>query len=185
MLLIPTLLCPKSWESMSGDESRRFCSYCKQHVHNLAALTAQERLNLLASPAASICSRYQLAIRRPAKGKKESYLRHLAKYGAGVAITGSVLLVLWEMEERAEGQKFYRTAAALPTPTHRAMPGDYYEEHRVYALGDVALPAKRPAKIEPGTPESSPSDHVDLKLDPAEIDRLIKEAKSGASQTGR
>ena len=169
---------------MSGDETRRFCSYCKKHVHNLAALSAQERLTLLSSPAASICSRYQLAIRRPAKGKKESYLKHLAKYGAGVAVTGSVLLVLWEMEERAEGQKFYRTAASQAY-LHGEMPRDYYEEHRVHALGDVALPAKPPAKIEPGTPESSPPDHVDLQLDPAEINRLIEEAKSGAPQTGR
>src|SRR4051794_3915674 len=108
MLLIPTLLCPKSWESMSGDENQRFCSYCKKHVHNLAALSVSERLALLSSPASSICSRYHVALRRPTKGNEDSYYRHLAKYGAGVALTGSVLLVLWEMQGRAEPERFYR-----------------------------------------------------------------------------
>jgi len=184
MLLIPTLLCPKPWESMSGDESRRFCSYCKKHVHNLVALTAQERLNLLSSLAASICSRYQLAIRRPARGKKESYLRHLAKYGAGVAITGSVLLVLWEMEAQAEGRNFYRTAAASPDSLYRQMPPDYYAEHQVRTLGMIAMPPQPPDKILPGKSASGPPDHVDLHLDPIEVERLLNEAGPVAPQTG-
>jgi hypothetical protein len=184
MLLIPTLLCPKSWETMSGDETRRFCSYCNKHVHNLAALSAQERLSLLSSPAASICSRYQLAIRRPAKGKKQSYLMHLAKYGVGVALTGSVLLVLWEMEEQAEKQKFYRTATDRRLQQHREMPAELYEEHRVYMLGAIALPPQSPARIEPGKIESNPPDHVYLKLDPIEINRLIEATKPSAPKSG-
>lgn len=177
MLLIPTLLCPKSWEAMSGNETQRFCSHCKKHVHNLTALSVSERLALLSSPAASICSRYQVAIRRPAKGKEESYYRHLLKYGAGVALTGSVLLVLWEMHERAEKKSYYR-AAGTGHPTHCIMPIDYYEEHEVFMLGAM-IPIQSPPDITEITapPPDAPPQHIDLKLDPAEIDRLIKQTK--------
>src|SRR3954462_8006020 len=106
MLLVPTFFCPKPWEGMSGNETQRFCRYCKKHVHNLEALPVKERLALLASPAASICSRYQLAIRRPAKGHEESYRMHLLKHGAGVVLIGSVLLVLWEMHAQAAKETY-------------------------------------------------------------------------------
>ena len=178
MLLIPTLLCPKSWETMSGDETQRFCSYCKKHVHNLAALSVSERLALLSSPAASICSRYQVAIRRPAKGKEASYYRHLLKYGAGVALTGSVLLVLWEMHNQAEKECYYR-AAGMVHSTHCIMPGDYYEEHQVVLLGKIAMPETFPNGTEiTAPPPDSPPEHIDLKLDLKEIDRLINQTKA-------
>ncbi len=177
MLLIPTLLCPKAWETMSGDETRRFCTYCKKHVHNLEALSVRERLALLSSPAASICSRYKVAIRRPARGKEESYLRHLVKYGAGVALTGSVLLVLWEMHDQAKKQVYYRTAASR---SHCAMPGEFFEEHAVHLLGDIMV-APTPGNEEvPGPDEPEVPRQVDLKLDPAGIDRLLNQTRPEA-----
>src|SRR5207244_2805169 len=97
-LLIPTFFCPKAWEGMTGNEATRHCSYCNKHVHNLDALSVSERLALLSSPAAQVCARYRVAIRRPVKGREKSYYRHLLKYGAGVALSGSVFLVLWEIE---------------------------------------------------------------------------------------
>lgn len=161
---------------MAGDETQRFCSYCKRHVHNLSALTVSERLALLTSPAASLCSRYKIAVRRPFKGKEKSYFRHLIKYGAGVALTGSVLLVLWEIHGRAEQETFYRTAP-LRGRFHCAMPNNLFEEHEIITLGMIAVPPETDAadKIDP--PESnSPPSHIDLKLDPVEIDRLIDQS---------
>lgn len=176
MLLIPTLLCPKSWESMSGNEAQRYCTYCQKHVYNLAALTAAERVALLTSPAASICSRYRVAIRRPVKGKEESYHRHLLKHGAAVALVGSVLLVLWEMHERASPQRCYRTGGARCSPTCD-MPKDLYHEHQVLFVGDIVSPKEvgefLPDELRPQTPP----DHVDLLLDPVAVDRLIELAK--------
>ncbi len=170
MLLIPTLLCPKSWESMSGDETRRFCTYCKKHVHNLAALSSNERLALLSSPAASICSRYRVAIRRPVKGMEAPYLQHLVKYGAGVALTGSVLLVLWEMHGQTEQQKYYRTG----TGANCAMPKNLYTEHRSQLLGEMYVRPRPAPKSEPANPETvSTPTHLDLHLDSAVIDALI------------
>lgn len=175
MLLIPTLLCPKPWETMSGDETRRFCSYCKKHVHNLSALTVSERLALLASPAASICSRYKIAVRRPVKGKEESYFRHLAKYGAGVALASSVLLVLWEMHGRAEQGKYYRTAAA-EGKFHCTMPNDAFEEHEIIVMGLPVLSDLDAAAESDPLESEAPPKHIDLKIDPMEIDRLIDQS---------
>ena len=176
-LLLPTFFCPKSWEDMIGNETSRFCSYCKKHVHNLAALSAQERLALLTSPAGSICARYRVAIRRPATGKEESYVRHMLKYGAGVALSGSVLLVLWEMHEQSSRCPYYR-ASSGPNgawTTGCAWPEELYEEREVVTLG-IMEPLREPKN--PGS--ASDSDqvaHVDLKLDPVAVDRLFEEAR--------
>jgi len=168
MLLVPTLLCPKAWENMAGGETRRFCTYCKKHVHNLEALSVSERLALLSSPAASICSRYRVAIRRPAKGKKRSYLRHLAKYGAGVALTGTVVLVFWEMHDEAEKQKYYRAAALHGRG--RAMPPGFYVEHQTHLLGEAVF-VERPKDGKPrGAMSPDPAPPLELTLAPAQID---------------
>lgn len=160
---------------MSGDESSRFCTYCKKPVHNLEVMTVSERLALLSSPAASICARYRIAIRRPAKGKEESYMRHMMKYGAGVAVSGSVLLVLWQVRSECEQRTFYRAVAGM----HRALtdpdwPEEFYDEHVSVTLG-VMLPSspsscELPASV--GDPTVAPL-HVDLDLDPVEIDKLL------------
>jgi len=175
MLLIPTLLCPKSWERMGGNESRRFCSACSKTVHNLDTLSVAERLALLASPAATVCGRYQAAIRRPAKGREKAYRRHLLKYGAGVVITGAVLIVLWEIKERSGTGVFYR--AAKTPASNCPMPKALYDEHKVNLLGEVSFPATTPQRLPcPGT-GTVPPEQIDLKLDPAEVERLIQIAR--------
>lgn len=165
MLLIPTLLCPKAWEGMSGNEATRFCTYCQKHVHNLEALSATERLALLSSPAGSICSRYQVAIRRPAKGKEADYYLHLAKHGAGVALVGSVLLVLWEMHGQEEQRRYYR---AVGNHQGAVRPSDFFREYRTRLLGDVDI--HRPPQANPASTSTTPA-HIDL--DPKLIDPLL------------
>jgi hypothetical protein len=102
---------------MSGNETTRFCTYCHKHVPQLEAMSAGERMKMLSSLAARICSRYRIAIRRPAKGNEKSYLRLLLKNGAGVTLTGSVLFVLWEMHAENEKRNFYRAVAGMPNST--------------------------------------------------------------------
>lgn len=175
MTLIPTLLCPKSWEGMTGSETERFCSYCKKHVHNLEALSVSERLALLSSPAASICSRYKIAIRRPAKGQKESYQRHLLKYGTGVALTGAVLVVLWEWHGQEEKQRYYKAAGI--SPAEQGMPRHLYVEHQSLAVGMLTF--DRALESETGSPyaDLNAPKAAEFRLDVAEIDRLIQQTK--------
>jgi hypothetical protein len=176
MLLVPTLLCPKSWEGMSGNDAQRFCTHCKQYVHNLEALTAAERLALLSTPAGKVCSRYQVAIRRAVKGREDSYMRSLLRCGAAVAMTGSVLLVLWEMYECDHRPSHYRVGAVVSKNTiGDPVPAENYQECRALLLGDVVAPRS----IAVGTPGAGtePIDHVDVKLDPVEIARLVELSK--------
>jgi len=50
--------CPVKWESMVGDEKRRFCEHCQLHVHNLSAMTTRERDEVLAPSAERKCISY-------------------------------------------------------------------------------------------------------------------------------
>ncbi len=34
--------CPVAWESMKGDDRRRFCSQCRKNVYNISAMTRTE-----------------------------------------------------------------------------------------------------------------------------------------------
>jgi hypothetical protein len=182
MLLIPTLLCPKSWEGMPGNDTERFCTHCQKKVHNLEALSVSERLALLSSPAAKLCSRYQAAIRRPRKAYRESYALHLVKYGAGVAVAGSALVVLWEMHEQG-----------MPRPSHyRAvtpgwscglgpeMPDEYYEEVQGVFLGGIGA-ADFPRPVLPQGREAARAlAHVDVQIDHEEITHLFEQLKAPA-----
>lgn len=49
--------CDASWEAMTGDEKRRFCSSCDKHVHHLSEMTRREAESLLASEP-GLCVRY-------------------------------------------------------------------------------------------------------------------------------
>ncbi len=182
MLLIPTFLCPKPWEGMAGDERQRFCTYCKKHVHNLEALTVEERLRLLSSPAASICSRYEVAIRRPAPGKEALHHHHLLLRSAGALVAGSVLMVLWEMQRPEEKGKVFR-AVATSVATLSGMDADdlmlpeyYTERHAVFWGMSISMPTV-PSPPGFATPNPSPPDYVDVRLDPVEIGRLIEQSE--------
>ncbi len=50
--------CPASWDSMQGDEKRRFCEHCQLHVHNLTEMTTQEQVTLMKSPGERKCITY-------------------------------------------------------------------------------------------------------------------------------
>jgi hypothetical protein len=50
--------CPVKWESMVGDEKRRYCEHCQLHVHNLSAMTASERSEVLAPGSEHKCISY-------------------------------------------------------------------------------------------------------------------------------
>lgn len=169
-LLIPTFLCPKAWESMAGNEKERHCTYCHKSVHNLAAMTARERLALLSSPAAKVCSRYLAAIRRPAKGKEALYRRHLLKYGAGVAVASTALVVLWERQGEAEQARYYQVAGIAPgTP----MPRAWYVEKKSVLLGDVVCP--RPPVVDQPQEKSTGTDEVqEITLDAASVERAFQ-----------
>lgn len=50
--------CPVKWESMIGDEKRRYCEHCQLHVHNLSAMPPGERNEVLAPGSGRKCISY-------------------------------------------------------------------------------------------------------------------------------
>jgi hypothetical protein len=49
--------CSQNWQSMRGDDRRRFCAQCQHHVHNLSALTEREIQKLIATTEGRLCGR--------------------------------------------------------------------------------------------------------------------------------
>jgi hypothetical protein len=47
--------CSQNWQSMQGDDRRRFCAQCQHHVHNLSALTEREVQKLIATTEGRLC----------------------------------------------------------------------------------------------------------------------------------
>lgn len=52
--------CHEDWNGMSGDEKIRFCSKCREHVHNLSEMTPKEAKSCLDGAEGRICVRYEL-----------------------------------------------------------------------------------------------------------------------------
>ena len=74
--------CHADWNTMKGDESRRFCSGCRKHVHNLSEMSADEAEALLNS--GPVCVRF----RRDDRGRlitKTALIGGLAILAAGCA----------------------------------------------------------------------------------------------------
>lgn len=54
--------CPKRWEDLKGNASRRFCEDCQLHVHNLSAMSNGERARFVAESQSQghACIAYEL-----------------------------------------------------------------------------------------------------------------------------
>ena len=89
---------------------------------------------MFSSPAAQICARYKIAIRRPKPGSKVSYARHLAKYGLGVAAAGTAILVLWEMTA-PNGSSFFRAVRPGWGGSNNGWHG--YQETQTIFMGEM------------------------------------------------
>ena len=154
---------------MSGTEESRLCSKCGKQVYNLNALSLHQQLALLSSGGYA-CGRYRVAIRRSRPGAEKAYMRHLSKYGAGVAVVSGVFLVLWQLaaeHERIDGRKTYRTV----TPARNwdnAMPEDFYGQSDVLLLGMIEIPQQEIIPnleiLPPEVPVTLPT-HIDLEID--------------------
>jgi len=49
--------CPKSWDKMEGDNSKRFCEDCGHHVYNFAGMTRDQAETLLRETEGRLCAR--------------------------------------------------------------------------------------------------------------------------------
>ena len=96
--------CPADWDSMKGDERRRFCDICRKDVHNLSEHTAEE--------AEAIVSRGNACVRmeQRADGSTvvkdcpktiEAKRRALRMAGSGMVAGGALALASCASEKEA------------------------------------------------------------------------------------
>ena len=123
--------CPADWEAMEGDETKRFCSHCQKHVHNLSAMTREEA-EAVATRSGEICVR----MTRRADGTtvtkgcpKTVAVRTKAVRLAGAGMAAGGALVLASCDKPVIGD------VKVPDEVGEAEP-----EEEVELLGDVVVP---------------------------------------------
>lgn len=50
--------CPANWDTMFGNENKRFCGNCKLNVYNLSSLTQRQAENLIRESEGRLCVRF-------------------------------------------------------------------------------------------------------------------------------
>lgn len=85
--------CSQDWNTMTGDDQRRFCDRCQLHVHNLSAMSAVEQQALLSQRGPRQCIAY-LAADRTIQVRTGTWLflqRLLRPCHAGLALLAVLL----------------------------------------------------------------------------------------------
>ena len=178
MIALPAFFCPKLWEDMTGGETERFCSKCQKTVHNIESFTLDQRLALLSAPKGSICGRYRMGVRRARPGYEQSYMQHLLKYGAGVAASSVAFITLWQLYDESHRELIQPTfrVVAPSAATGCGMSEEIYDEQTIFTLGMIALSPRPPNVVQALDESRIPVDHVDIRLEPVEWEKLIQSA---------
>jgi hypothetical protein len=50
--------CDRTWDSLTGDDRKRYCGDCRLHVHNLSAMTSGEIRELVSTSEGRVCGRF-------------------------------------------------------------------------------------------------------------------------------
>ena len=139
--------CSADWNTMSGDDRRRFCAACKLHVHDLGAMTKAEAEALLQQPTnGRVCVR----LFRRADGTVLTRdcpvglrLRLRRAFARALALGVALCTGLASCVRATTGSPAAPTAPTAPTKPTRSLMGEI-------EMGDVAMPpAKRPANEQP------------------------------------
>ncbi len=128
--------CSADWNQMTGDDKHRFCGSCKLHVHNLSGMTADAATALLQQAGKGrVCVRFfrradgTVLTRDCPVGLRQKLRRAWARAGA-------LWLALWSSASCA------RPVAGPEQEVLRPLQGEA-------VMGDVAVPAPKPAAVEP------------------------------------
>lgn len=130
--------CPADWEKMKGDERVRFCDLCNLNVYNLAQLTRNEAVSLVAKTGGRICARvYRRADGTVITKDCPVGLRAIRQRTARFA--GAVFATLMSLSSVVFGQKpsMMDKFSPRPTVTIDREPGDWAAETCV--LSDTTL----------------------------------------------
>jgi len=167
--------CSADWDSMSGDERKRFCGDCKLHVYNLSGMTAYDAENLLRLSEGRLCVRYFqradgtiLTQDCPvgwAKVKQRLSFAAAAAFGLFITLFGG-MLALASFGRKIDIVKRIPIPFVTPTPRYEVM-------------GAIAMPSPTP-KVSPSpTPRGvqKMGDYVDERRMSEELrKKVLKQA---------
>lgn len=144
--------CPAEWNTMTGDERKRFCGQCKLNVYNISAMTLDEAETLINEAEGRICIRMfrrkdgtviteDCPVGIAAKFKRRMKLAG-AYIVAAITVCGAIAqgVVSWRQAPKA-----VQTEARTIIHTARMeVKGEveYQPEHHVLT-GDVYVPPKQ------------------------------------------
>lgn len=134
--------CPMDWNAMAGDDRRRFCSECKLHVVNLAALTRKEaEATLGAAASGRLCIRIERdadgrTITRDRRRRPVAFVRRLRAVAA--LVLGWAGINLASGCKREDSPRVVLGTRSAPNPEAESRPA---ETRPTVELGDFAAPA--------------------------------------------
>jgi hypothetical protein len=135
--------CSADWNTMDGDDRKRFCGDCKLHVYNLSGMTRYDAENLLRLSEGRLCVRYYqrpdgtvLTMDCPvgwAKVKQRVTFIAAAAFSMIVSLFGALFLISsFKRPAVTMGSIAYSRPTPTPTP-----------EPLIGVMGNVALPAPK------------------------------------------
>lgn len=157
--------CSADWNSMAGDERKRFCGDCKLNVYNLSGMTKYDAENLLRLSEGRLCVRY---FQRPdgsiltqdcpvgwARVKQKLSVAAAAAFGLFITLFGGMLAAA-SLGRKTDIGKRIPIPFVTPTPKYELM-------------GAIAMPTPK------ASPSPTPKQNVKMgKYLPA-IDKDLRE----------
>lgn len=150
--------CHQSWEQMSGDEQRRFCSHCDKHVHNLSAMTKAQAQELLEREV-DLCVIYKYDERdelvfSPAPTRHQLQLQGVRKLLAAAAL--AVPMMLAACDEPAPLQELPTATSPITLDADGAKLASPAALEQASTSAQGASRAPSPPQAQPPTPNDEP-----------------------------
>jgi hypothetical protein len=136
--------CKVDWDSMTGDERKRFCGQCKLNVYNISSMTLPEAEKLVADAEGKVCLRMYrrtdgtVITKDCPVGVAAKIKRNVQRY-AGVACAAATVLIGWAVNTRVGNQLTLWEQMSLlwnNSACHTGTPGLHA------TMGEVAMPVK-------------------------------------------
>ena len=137
--------CSMDWNSMAGDERKRFCGDCKLNVYNLSSMTRYDAEHLLRLSEGRLCVRY---FQRPdgtiltqdcpvgwAKVKQRVSVFAAAAFSLLISLLGGMFLI---SSLRSRNTQVVGAIRMNPAPTPKTVP-------LIGVMGNIAVPTPTPS----------------------------------------
>ena len=152
--------CSQDWNSMSGDERKRFCGECKLNVYNLSGMTKAEAENLLMTSEGRLCVRFYrrsdgTVLTQDCPVGWAAFKRRVTKTAAAFAsllfgvISGLGFSGLLSKSENGRGSGYTTGIMVQPTATPKKSPNTT-PTPEVEVMGEIAAP----------TPKNTPKEYI-------------------------